>query len=222
VNDRELGRRLAEGIEQKVVHARPTGDIDELIASSERRRRTDRRRMLVGGIVLVLVCSTVAYLSGAAHRSSSSRVVAPATSPRPGGTVTPGATPPPNADSTGDVTETFREAFAGSEAQREAAIQNGPVIAPLLLQAGAAIDAGQTFSGAILSVTDVSFADSSHAAAHIAFTSPDGRVLAAFTGYAVFETGRWQVAAETICALTQPLVASGACPTAAGTGSSPR
>ena len=115
-----------------------------------------------------------------------------------------------------------RDVFApASDEAKVSSIQLGQELAPLLHRsAEIARRFGYTddqLAGNVVTVSDPSFIDATHAIVKFSLTIPDhGTVVKDRVGYAVQTDGRWQVAARTVCDIVWPGTTSPACPARAG------
>lgn len=216
-SDDELGARLGRSIDTRVRRLRPRDDLDDLLERSEARRRRQRRQFALGGAIALIVVAIGAFVLGAA------------TSDGDVGTTT--AVVIPRSSDVADIYETGDLARAGVEIAgayrtvfgpapdpaKVASIQLGSDLIPLLHRsAEIAARFGYTedqLAGNVVTVSDPSFIDATHAVVRFSITIPGhGTTVKDRIGYAVQTNGKWQVAARTVCDLVWPSGTWAACP----------
>jgi len=216
MNDEEFGAQLGRSIEARVSRAQPLADVDDLLTRGDELRRKQRRRHLAVTAVVVIAVGALGFAVGTTVGDD-------------GGTTT--AVIVPRASSEGDVYEpadlaqagfeianAFRAVFGPASEQRKVdSIQLGPELQPLLRRsAKIAQSFGYTedqLARNVVTVTDPSFIDATHAIVHFSITIPDhGTIVRDRLGYAVKTDGRWQVSARTVCDIVWPGTTSPACP----------
>lgn len=215
-SDDELGARLGRSIDTRVRRLRPKDDLDDLLARSEARRREQRRRFGIATTIVVLVVAVAAFALGSAVSDGdgeSTAVVIPR-SPEVADIYAPGDL----ARAGVEIASAYRVVFGpASDKSKAASIQLGSDLIPLLhrskeIAARFGYTADQ-LAGNVVTVSDPSFIDATHAIVRFSITIPDhGTIVKDRIGYAVQTDGKWQVAARTVCDLVWPAGTWAACP----------
>ena len=216
-SDDELGARLGRSIDTRVRRLRPKEDLDDLLARSEARRRRQRRQFAAGTAIAVVVVAIGAFVLGAATSDdsvdSTTAVVIPR-SPDLADIYAPGDL----ARAGVEIASAYRTVFGPApDSAKAASIQLGPDIIPLLHRSKEiATRFGYTedqLAGNVVTVSDPSFIDATHAIVRFSITIPGhGTAVKDRVGYAVQTKGKWQVAARTVCDLVWPSGTWAACP----------
>jgi len=215
-SDDELGARLGRSIDTRVRRLRPKDDLDDLLARSEARRRVQRRRFVLGTTVALLVVAIGAFALGSAwsdDAGDTTAVVIPR-SPDVADIYAPGDL----ARAGVEIASAYRVVFGpASDRAKAASIQLGSDLIPLLHRSKEiATRFGYTedqLAGNVVTVSDPSFIDATHAVVHFSITIPGhGTAVKDRVGYAVQTDGKWQVAARTVCDLVWPAGTWAACP----------
>ncbi len=216
MNDEEFGTQLGRSIEARVARAQPRGDLDDLFTRSEQLQTNQRRRLVVGMSVVVVAIGALGFFVGSSvadDGTTTTAVVVPRASSEadvyePADLARAGA----------QISTAFRAVFgpASDEAKIDA-IQLGPELQPLLRRsADIAKRFGYTqdqLARNVVTVSEPSFIDATHAVVHFSITIPDhGTIVKDRVGYAVIADGRWKVAARTVCDIVWPGTTSPACP----------
>jgi hypothetical protein len=215
-SDDELGAQLGRNIDARVRRIRPTDDVDDLLTKSAELRRRDRRRFGIATAALVILVAIGAFVIGTMTADSgddTTAVVIPRT-PAVADVYAPGDLMRAGVEISGAYRDVFGPASDDTKVQ---AMQLGPELLPLLhLSAESAQRFGYTqdqIKRNVVTVSDPSFIDATHAIVKFSITIPDhGTVVKDRVGYAVQTDGRWQVAARTICDIVWPGTTSPACP----------
>lgn len=215
-SDDELGAQLGRSIDARVRRLRPARDLDDLLARSEARRRRQKRQFAVGGTIVVLVVAIAAFAIGASTSDdggTTTAVVIPKSS-----NAADIYAPAELAKAGVEIATAYRNVFApASDASKVSSIQLGEDLVPLLRRS---TDIARRFgytddqlAGNVVTVSEPSFIDATHAIVKFSITIPDhGTVVKDRVGYAVQTDGRWQVAARTVCDIVWPGTTSPACP----------
>jgi len=216
-SDDELGARIGRSIDTRVRRLRPRDDLDDLLARSEARRRRQRRQFAVGGAIALIVVAIGAFVLGAATSDDNADTTTAVVIPRSSDVA--------DIYETGDlaragveIASAYRAVFApAADAAKVASIQLGPDLVPLLHRSAAiAARFGYTedqLAGNVVTVSDPSFIDATHAVVRFSITIPGhGTAVKDRIGYAVQTDGKWQVAARTVCDLVWPSGTWAACP----------
>lgn len=215
-SDDELGAQLGRSIDARVRRLRPARDLDDLLARSEARRRRQKRQFAVGGTIVVLVVAIAAFAIGASTSDdggTTTAVVIPKSS-----NAADIYAPAELAKAGVEIATAYRNVFApASDASKVSSIQLGEDLVPLLHRS---TDIARRFgytddqlAGNVVTVSEPSFIDATHAIVKFSITIPDhGTVVKDRVGYAVQTDGRWQVAARTVCDIVWPGTTSPACP----------
>jgi hypothetical protein len=215
-SDDELGARLGRSIDTRVRRLRARNDLDDLLARSEARHRRQRRQFAVGTAIAVLVVAIGAFVVGAATSDEgvdTTAVVIPR-SPDVADIYAPGDL----ARAGVEIARAYRTVFGpASDPAKAESIQLGSDIIPLLHRSKKiATRFGYTedqLAGNVVTVSDPSFIDATHAVVKFSITIPGhGTAVKDFIGYAVQTDGKWQVAARTVCDLVWPSGTWAACP----------
>jgi hypothetical protein len=215
MNDDELGVRLGQSIDARVGRARARTDVGDLLARSDQLRRRERRRWLVGGSLVAVVLAVLAFAVGTAvsDNGDTTAVVIPKASPEADVYAPADLTRAAN-----DIAQAYRQVFGPADDQTKvAAIQLGPELLPTLRRSA---EIAQRFgytkdqlSGNVVTVSEPSFIDATHAIVRFSIAIPDhGTPVKDRIGYAVQVNGRWLVAARTVCDIVWPGTTSPACP----------
>ena len=213
--DDELGARLKQSIDARVRRARATDDVEDLLAHAEAYRRRQRTRLLAGAVVAVVVVAVGAFLLGGslADGGDQTAVVIPRSAD--GADV---YAPADLAQAGLDIAAAYRDVFGPApDHTKIGAMQLGSELLPLLRRSG---EIAQRFgytpdqlSRNVVTVSDPSFIDATHAIVRFSISIPDhGMIVKDRVGYAVKTNGRWQVAARTVCDIVWPGTTSPACP----------
>ncbi len=219
MDDDELGARIGRSVDARVRRVRADSDADDLLARSVELQRRQRRRLAVGSAVALVVVALGAFALGTtvADRDDRDNDVAAVVIPRSPGIADVYA-PAELAKAGAEISAAYHDVFgpAGDEA-KAGAMQLGADLLPLLHRSS---EIAQRFgytqdqlAGNVVTVSDPSFIDATHAIVRFSITIPGhGTVVADRTGYAVKVDGRWQVAARTVCDIVWPGTTSPACP----------
>jgi hypothetical protein len=214
--DDDLGAQLGRSIDARVRRLRPELDFDDLLARSEERRRRQRSRFLVGGTVLLVLVAVGAFVAGASTSDEGGDTTA---------VVIPKSSNDAEVYAPADLTQAglqiaaaYRNVFGpATDDAKETSMQLGDALLPLLHRSS---EIAQRFgytpdqlSRNVVTVSDPSFIDATHAIVRFSITIPDhGTAVKDRVGYAVLTGGRWQVAARTVCDIVWPGTTSRACP----------
>jgi hypothetical protein len=216
MRDDDFGAQLGRSIDARVRRLRPDKDLEDLLARSEQHRRRQRRRFAIGGTVALMVVAIGAFVVGAGTSDESgdtTAVVIPKSSE-----VADLYAPADLARAGVEIATAYRNVFApATDVAKVSSMQLGEELAPLLHRsAEIARRFGYTddqLAGNVVTVSDPSFIDATHAIVKFSLTIPDhGTVVKDRVGYAVQTDGRWQVAARTVCDIVWPGTTSPACP----------
>jgi hypothetical protein len=215
-SDDELGAQLGRGIDARVRRLRPADGVDDLLARSEALRRRQRRRFALGTSVALLVVAVGAFALGSSVSDGGGDTTA---------VVIPRSPPAADIYSPADleragteIASAYREVFGPADDRAKVdAMQLGAQILPVLHRSTEiARQFGYTedqLAGNVVTVSDPSFIDATHAIVRFSITIPDhGTPVKDRIGYAVQTDGRWQVAARTVCDIVWPGTTSPACP----------
>ena len=221
MNDDELGAQLGRSIDARVRRVRPVDDLADLLERSESMRRRQRRRFAVGTTIAVLVVAVGAFALGGATSEGERDTTA---------VVIPRSSETADIYAPGDLTQAgteiaaaYRDVFGPATPEAKiAAMQIGSDLLPLLHRS---TEIAQRFGYTedqiahnVITVSDPSFIDATHAIVRFSITIPDhGTPVRDRVGYAVQTDGRWQVAARTVCDIVWPTTTSSACPARAPT-----
>jgi hypothetical protein len=215
MNNDELGTRLGKSIDARVGRARAQTDVGDLLARSDQLRRRERRRWIAAGSIVVLLVAVLAFAVGTAvsDNGDTTAVVIPRASPE-----ADVYAPAELLRARDDIAQAYRVVFGPSDDKAKvAAIQLGPELLPTLRRSA---EIAQRFgytndqlAGNVVTVSDPSFIDATHAIVRFSITIPDhGTPVKDRIGYAVQTNGRWQDAARTVCDIVWPGTTSAACP----------
>jgi hypothetical protein len=215
-SDDELGARVGRSIDARVRRLRPEKDLEDLLTRSEQRRRRQQRRLAIGGSVALIAVAIGAFVVGGATSDDGGETTA---------VVIPKSSEVADLYAPADLTQAgleiaaaYRNVFApASDVAKVSSMQLGQELAPLLHRsAEIARRFGYTddqLAGNVVTVSELSFIDATHAIVKFSLTIPDhGTVIRDRVGYAVQTDGRWQVAARTVCDIVWPGTTSPACP----------
>ena len=184
-------------------------------------RRRQRRRFAVGTTIAVLVVAVGAFALGGAATSDgdgdATAVVIPRSSETadiyvPGDLTQAGV----------EIAAAYRDVFGPRSDGEDRGHAVGSDLLPLLHRS---TEIAQRFGYTedqiarnVITVSDPSFIDATHAIVRFSITIPDhGTPVRDRVGYAVQTDGRWQVAARTVCDIVWPGTTSSACPARAPT-----
>jgi hypothetical protein len=221
-SDDELGARLGRSIDARVRRVRISDDLDDVVVRSQERQRRQRRLVAIGTSALLVVVAIGAFALGAATGDGDGDA-------RPTAVVVPRSpevadvyAPAELARAGREISSAYRDVFGpASDDAKRAAMQLGPELLPLLHRSG---DIARRFGYTpdqlarnVVTVSDPSFIDATHAIVKFSITIPDhGTIVRDRVGYAVVVDGRWKVAARTVCDIVWPGTTSPACPARAG------
>jgi hypothetical protein len=214
--DDELGARLGRSIDTRVRRIRPRDDLDDLLARSEERRRVQRRRFAIGSTIVVVLAAVGAFVLGSLTADGGGDTTAVVIPRSPA--VADIYEPDDLARAGVEIAGAYRTVFGPADDREKAAsIQLGSDLIPLLHRSKEiAARFGYTedqLKGNVVTVSDPSFIDATHAVVRFSITIPGhGTAVKDRIGYAVQTDGKWQVAARTVCDLVWPAGTWAACP----------